>query len=402
VRSDSLTISVLLASGQPQPGIQEILESMPQLEILGFSVDPENFLTEHQEELPDLLLVEMDGSGMVPEWLAVLTEALPQTAVLLCSHNRDPDFLIRAMQVGVREFLPLPLNREDLGAAVNRLWLARRRLQSGDSQRGQVIVVTGHKGGVGATTMAVNLAVALTELLSERVALMDLGRPFPDVATFLDQEVNYSIIDLVHNLSNLDQSFVQRIMQHYGKRLAILHGCQDFKEQDHIELEAVERILSILRSLYRCIVVDLSHWLDDLFLQAVMEADLVLLLTGLTVPDLRNLKKLWPMFREWNLGQGKVKVVLNRYEKGNGLQLRDIEQIIHQTVFHTLPNDYFALMDALNQGSPLATTAPRSKLWRGVEQLAMKIKGDSPREAAEIEASPAIKRKFWVFSKART
>jgi pilus assembly protein CpaE len=392
---------VLLASGQPQPEIQEILESIPQLEIIGLSVEPENFLME-QEELPEVLLVEMDGSNRVPEWLAALTEALPQTAVLLCSHNRDPDFLIRAMQVGVREFLPLPLNRDDLEAAVNRLWLARRRLLSGDSQRGQVIAVTGHKGGVGATTMAVNLAMALTDLLSERVALVDLGRPFPDVATFLDQEVNYSIIDLVHNLSNLDQSFVQRIMQPYGKKLAILHGCQDFKEQDHIELEAVERILSILRSLHRCIVVDLSHWLDDLFLQVIMEADLVLMLTGLTVPDLRNLKKLWPMFREWNLGQGKVKVVVNRYEKGHGLQLRDVEQIIHQPVFHTLPNDYFALMEALNQGSPLATTAPRSKLWRGVEQLATKIRGDSPKEAAELEASPAVKRRFWVFSKART
>jgi pilus assembly protein CpaE len=321
---------------------------------------------------------------------------------VLCSKNRDPDFLIRAMQVGVREFLPLPLNRADVEAAVKRVWQSKMRLQSTDTRRGQVIVVTGHKGGAGATTVAVNLAVALSEMVPERLALVDMGRPFPDVANFLDQEVNYSITDLIHNLSTLDLSFIQRIMHPYGKRMAILHGCSDFKEQD-IDLEAVEKIFSILRSIFPFIIVDLSHWLDDLFLQVLLEADQILMVTGLTVPDLRNLKKLWPMFHEWRLEQSKVKMVVNRYERSNGLQLRDIEQIVHQPVFHTLPSDYFALMDALNQGTPLATNAPRSKLWRSMAQLAQRVKGDIPREAEELEATPAAKRsKFWVFSKART
>jgi len=370
---------------------------------MGHSCDPENFLDQHQEESPNLVLVEMGADDTIPHWLEKLTEGLPQTPILLCSSNRDPDFLIRAMQVGVREFLPLPLNPADLDAAVNRVWQSKKRLLAADNRRGQIIVVTGHKGGVGATTVAVNLAVAMAELAPERLALVDMGRPFPDVANFLDQEVNYSITDLIHNLSNLDQSFIQRIMQPYGKKIAILHGCSDFKEQDGLELEAVEKIFAILRGLYRFIIVDLSHWLDDLFLQVIMEADQVLMITGLTVPDLRNLKKLWPMFNEWHLGQNKVKMVVNRYDKGNGLQLRDMEQITHQPVFHTLPADYHTMMDALNQGTPLMTTAPRSKLWRGLEQLAERIKGDNPRgEAEELVAAAAPKRKFWVFSKART
>ena len=373
------------------------------MSILGHSCDPENFLTQQQQEPPNLVLVEMGAGDMVPDWLEKLAEGLPQTPVLLCSSNRDPDFLIRAMQVGVREFLPLPLNPGDLDAAVNRVWQSKKRLLAADNHKGQIIVVTGHKGGVGATTVAVNLAVAMAELAPERLALVDMGRPFPDVANFLDQEVNYSITDLIQNLSNLDQSFIQRIMHPYGKKIAILHGCSDFKEQDSLELEAVEKIFEILRSLYGLIIVDLSHWLDDLFLQVIMEADVVLMLTGLTVPDLRNLKKLWPMFNEWHLGKNKVKMVVNRYDRGNGLQLRDIEQVTHQPVFHTLPGDYHTLMDALNQGTPLMTTAPRSKLWRGLEQLAEHIKGDSPRgEAEELVAAPAPKRKFWVFSKART
>jgi pilus assembly protein CpaE len=402
VHPESLTVSVLFKTGEARPEILKALETLPQLSLLGESTDPESFFKQLQEGLPDLILVELDGGNAVPGWLESLTESLPQTPVLLCSSNRNPDFLIRAMQVGVREFLPLPLNLDELEAAVNRVWQSKKRLQSAGDRKGQVIVITGHKGGVGATTVAVNLAVALAELVHERVALVDMGRPFPDVANFLDQETNYCITDLIQNLSNLDQSFIQRLMQPYGKKIAILHGCSDFKEQDSLELEAVEKVFAILRSLYGYIIVDLSHWLDDLFLQVVMEADQVLMLTGLTVPDLRNLKKLWPMFHEWHLTKNKLKMVVNRYEKGNGLQLKDMEQIVHQPVFYTLPSDYFALMDALNQGTPLLTSAPRSKLWRSLEQLALQLKGDPPREAEDLAATSAAKRKFWVFSKART
>ena len=240
----------------------------------------------------------------------------------------------------------------DLEAAVTRVWVTLRRQEAPAlDKRGQVIVVTGHKGGSGATTVAVNLAVAMAELTSENLILVDLGRPFPDVGNFLDLEPTYSILDLARNLSEVDQSFIQRIIQPYGNNLMILHGCVDFREQDSIELEALEKIFAILRGLYKYIIVDLSHWMDDFFLHVVMEADMVLMLTGLTVPDLRNLKRLWPAFLEWYQDRRKIKLVVNRYDRSSGLQLRDLEQMMQQPVFATLPSDYFIMMEALNLGS---------------------------------------------------
>ena len=350
---DQLTISVLFGTGVQRPEISAVLDKFPQLKLLGQTTDPQKFVGQYRDALPDVVLVEMNGESRVPEWLENLPQEMPQTQVLVCSYNREPDFLIRAMQVGIREFLPLPLTQSDMEGALNRVLMSRKQLTPVVNQEGKIIVVTSHKGGAGSTTVAVNLAQALSESITGNVALIDLGRPFPDVATFLDQESSYSIVDLIQNIATLDKSFIQRIMQPYSARLSILHGASDFKDQDSIELESLERIFAILRGMYDFIVVDLSHWLDELFLKVLTESDMVLMLTGLTVPDLRNLKKLWPHTIEWHQDKRKIKIVVNRHDSSSDLQLRDLENILQHPAYATLPSDYKSVMECLNQGSPL-------------------------------------------------
>lgn len=398
MQSDNLTISVLFGTGVKQPEIQKVLESLPQLKLLEQTCDPQGYVSLHKGNWPDLVLVEMDGENQIPKWLENLSQDLGKTPILLCSHSREPDFLIKVMQVGIREFLPLPLSRKDVEAAVTRVWISQKRHQLVEGQdKGKVLVITGHKGGAGSTTVAVNLAMALGELIPEGLALVDLGRPFPDVGNFLDQEPSYSILDLMQNMNDLDQVFLQRIMQPYGENLFILHGCSDFREQENIEPEVIGKIFSLLRSHYKYTIVDLSHWLDDFFLQVVMEADMVLLLTGLTVPDLRNLKRLWPALLEWYQDRRKIKLVVNRFDRGNGLQLKDVEQMVQQPVFATLASDYSVMMEALNQGTPLGVAAGRSKLWRDMKGLAQQVVRDLPSglEQGAVDAAP--KKKFWLF-----
>ena len=176
------------------------------------------------------------------------------------------------MQVGIREFLPLPLIQTELEAAlkpgdgVPKAAPARMDNQAGTDHCGYRPQGRGgehhgrHKPGAGPGRSGPG-----------QVALIDLGRPFPDVATFLDQESSYSIVDLILNMATLDNAFLQRIMQPYGDRLSILHGAADFKDQDSIDLESLERIFAILRQMYEFIVIDLSHWLDELFLKVLTE-----------------------------------------------------------------------------------------------------------------------------------
>jgi len=368
-----LKVSILDGAGIANPTLLELVENSPQLQMVGHGHDPENFLRQQQGEGADLILVYMDKDHSLPSWLEALISSLPTTAILLCSEEISPDFLLRAMRLGVREVLPLPLSPEEFSESLTRVRAARRRLSEATTSFGKMVVVTGNKGGVGTTTMAVNLAVALAKVQSGRVVLVDLGRPFPDVGNFLDRDPVYTIFDLIQNQEALDHAFMEKTIQSYDHNLALIHGIADFKEQDNINLAGLQKVFSMLRDTSKWIVVDLSHWLDELFLQVVQQADLVLMLTELTVPDLRNLGHFWTLLRQWQDVQGKVKLVVNRYQRGNGLNLGNLKQVLKEAAYFTLPSDYHHVNEAINRGIPLGTVSSKSKLWGSLQQLAGQI-----------------------------
>jgi len=364
-----LEIALLCGTSVAIPEIMEILGSIPKVKVLSQSSDTQRFIAQILPSPPDVVLVDIRGENKIPLWLEELIQRLPQTQILVCSENREADFIIQAMQMGIRELLPLPLNKIDLEAALNRARLTQKRLQPvGEKKPGKILVVTGHKGGVGCTTVAINLAVALSELGAERVALIDLGRPFPDVGNLLNQKWKYSFADLIDNSSNLDRTFVQSIMQPYDTKLAILYGIPGLMNQEGME-EILDRIFPILRDMYKYIVIDLGHWLDGLFLQVCAEADMVLMLTEFTIPDIKNLEILFPMLLEFRLDRRKIKIIVNRLIRQHVVQLGDLDHIIKHPAFHTLPSDYFSLMKAIDLGTILANAAPRSKLLSSIKKL---------------------------------
>ena len=219
------------------------------------------------------------------------------------------------------------------------------------------------------------------------------------MASFLDLEPSYTILDLCQNPIELDQSFINRTMQPFGDNLFVLHGCPNFREQENLEIESLGKIFDVLRQIYKYTIVDLSHWVDELMLRMIQEADLVLMLTGLSVPDLRNLKELWPTLLEDQRELRKIKLVVNRFDRSYGLVLRDVEQVVKQEVFATLSSDYPLMMEALNRGAPLGVIGPRSKLWRDLKALAEQVKLEMTAEMEQAGVSVAAepKRKFWLF-----
>jgi pilus assembly protein CpaE len=142
-------------------------------------------------------------------------------------------------------------------------------------------------------------------------------------------------------------------------------------------------------------VVDLGHVFDELLFRIFQEADLALLVTDLNVPNFINLKKIWPIIREWDPEQQKVKVVVNRNNQDKDL-LRELEEILKEPPYAVLPSDYHPLIEAINQGVPLAKVGPRSKLARAVNELARKIIASLTGEEVRIHEGQS-RRRFWLF-----
>jgi pilus assembly protein CpaE len=366
MKHDTLNTLVLHHSATQESALTEALRKLPQVQVTEAG-SLKDFVRTKIGTAPDLIILDLGHEKSLPEELGDLTGGWPDSAVMVCSHNREPDFLIRVIQLGVREFVPLPLNPADLQAAVERVQAARKKRPAPlHEAKSTVIAVTGLRGGVGATSVAVNLSAILAERWPGRVALVDLGRPFPDVDKFLDLKPGASMLDLAEQGRYLDHGLVLKTLQVLPTKLSVLPG------SFHLNLteELWQKLLVILRSLFDWIVVDLGNWPDDFYLKALDEADEVLLITELLFPSLDNLRKLWSLYHEWGLNSQKIKLVVNRYYKENGLGLADLERIPQRPIFGTLPSDYAVLSECINQGVPLNQMAPRSKLQRRLQGLA--------------------------------
>jgi pilus assembly protein CpaE len=395
----TLTVSLLSGSADFSSQLGAVLKALPRVQVLSQTSQPEELLHQTQKVQPDLVIVNLEN-GALPGWLGDLGQGLPQTAVMVCSPNRDPDFLIRVIQLGVREFVPMPLVRADLEAALERVWAAKkrhRRVPEPD-QKGRILAVTGLKGGLGTTAVAVNLAVTLTEKYPGEVVLVDLGRPFPDVAKYLDQAQQNSLLTLAENADHLDADFVLKALCSHSSGLMVLQGCPNFLQWQALDPQVLKKVWAVLRSRFAWTIIDLSHWLDGFYLQTVKEADQVLLLADLQIPNVKNLKTLWEILQSQGLTREKVKIVVNRYHKMNGadLALEGLERLQQQPVFFTLPEDHQALSEAINHGVPLHDLAPRSKLCRSLRQLTETLVAACQPESTEKE-QPKARRRFLFF-----
>lgn len=394
--SKLIKVSLLYGTGSPNPEYQEFFSAIENLNLLQEAEDPETFLSQQHEKHPDLVLVDLNGSSIVPSWLNSFIAGLPQTEVMVCSHSRDPDFLIRVMKLRAGGFIPLPLNQAEFLATLDRIRAERgqRRKQS----QNQVLAVTGTKGGVGTTSIATNLAVALAEINPGEVILVDLARPFSHVGQFLDLKCSHTIMDLVNSADNLDQMFVQKIVQKHKTNLDVLLSYPDYHLDANSvpDIGAMGKIFTNLRASYKWVVVDLGVWPDQFYARVLQNAEQILLVTELTLPNLQNMKIIKALFQDLLLDDAKVTVLVNHYSKNYALGIKDIKNIMPRSVLHTLPHEYSTIIEAINQGETLADVAPRSKLWRRLKEVAneLVVQSESVTEAQDA-AKPGLLRRIF-------
>jgi pilus assembly protein CpaE len=349
----------------------------------------EYFFEVIQQSMPDLAIVALDhNKERALQMIGQLSVEHPKLPVLTISH--DHQALLQSLQKGAKYFLTHPVGLQDMLAALRRIdddngGAAETTAPGGSSSRiggaSSMIAVLGSRGGVGTTTLAVNLAATLAADPTHAAALIDLDLALgdADIALEVNGFENISIADLARNIERLDMNFLRRAMaKHEQTGLAILRHPLEIAEAGLVHEQHVERILNLLKISYTHLVLDLSKSLLPTDLMALRMADVILLVAQLELASLRNVVRLiHSLGGEENLAD-KVRVVINRQGADSveeGISLKKAEEVIGKPIFWQVPNDTKSVIGGRVAGHPLVKFAPKSRVQQSIYGLAQALYG---------------------------
>lgn len=322
---------------------------------------------------PDMVLVET----ITPEdfeALERLAAAHPEIDYVLVGNELSPEFLMRAMRVGVREVLPAPAAPEAVLAALRRQLRKRAPVQAPEREPGKTLAFVSCKGGSGATFVAANLAHMLAADGERSVALIDLNLQFGDAALFVSSERPVSnVADVARNISRLDPELLRSAMSQVAPGLWVLAAPDDPAQATDVTPQHVEDILHLAQGMFDYIVVDAGRSLSAVTLQALDLADRVYAVMQLTLPFIRDGKRLRDVFRSLDYPEDKIQWIVNRCQKNSQLTVEDLKKTLSLKQVRMLPNQYEVVAASVNQGVPLDTIAPNSAIAKALRALAQEL-----------------------------
>jgi len=303
-----------------------------------------------QSAQPDVTLVDIpaDNPALALRTLELLRQEIPDSALFAVGSLSQPQVIVSAMRSGAREFIERPTTTTDLLEAFVRISAAQRKVQH-DEVRGKVFAVVNAKGGSGATTVAVNLALALQSAHSG-VALVDLA-PLGHTTLHLNLKPLFTVSDAIRNLHRLDSSLLESFMTRHSNGLHVLAGPSTPAPVEPSTAEFA-RLFDMLVGHYRYVVVDASSRMDGTTRLVSNLSEMVLMVAHADVASLWSAARIHQFLGETG-GRDRVRLVLNRFRKIPGFSEADAEAAAGLKLLWKIPNQYFAVSTAIDRGIPL-------------------------------------------------
>ncbi len=309
--------------------------------------------------------------------------------VFLTSSSKDPEVLLKALKTGVKEFFPQPLNKKEVTDSLAKFQRTFQAEGPGKTKekKGILISVIGSKGGVGATTMAVNLAVSLQQMAGQKsVALMDMNPLLGGVHIFLDIKSSFSWAEGARDIARMDSTYLLNTLYKHPTGIHVLPAPQKPLGLEAATPETMERLVGHMRSAFDIIVMDGCKSFDDLSLRMLALSNTILVVSELNILSVINAKRLLETFDGLGLSYGKdIKVVINRYQKKNMVSPGEAEKTIGRKIVSMIPNDYETTMSAINTGKSISDMALKSAVMENFRELAaLLLHKEAPRKGKSI------------------
>ena len=311
--SNVLRVAIVDPSDNTCASLKNLLLGMDSIWLEAECSRYEFFTDVISQTTPDIGIVVMDQGAQ--KALAMITEinrSRPECSILVISTSTDSQLILQAMRAGVKEFLTQPVRTEELVSAIDRI--AESRFGRGDSKsRGcQVISICGATGGVGSTSIAVNLGCIIAQDQTNSVCLVDLDLALGDADVFLDTIPEYTIADVAQNIARLDFGLLKRSLTKHASGLYLLPRPVQLQDSADITPDDVQRMMGLLKATFTHVIIDNSKSFTSLDFVAMQMANIVLMVTQLDLPCLRNVVRLLSSFQQHAGLKDKVKILVNR------------------------------------------------------------------------------------------
>ena len=339
------------------------------VKVLGSVADFQSGLQIIQSKSPAVVIMEAKELERGADQIRQIYSRSPRASVFVTACEKNPGWILTLMRAGAVEYLLRPVESTELLQAFQKVgkFLAPKPAEA--LPEGKIISVYNPIGGMGTTTIAVNLAAALAAK-DEKVALVDLNLFSGDVTTFLDVNPKYTLSSITTNLDRLDASFLMTVMTRHVTGVYVLGEPLEVEETINITPEHIHRLLSFLKRAFSYVVIDTGGQLLGGNLVVFKDSDCVLFNTVLNLPALNNTKRYLLAMEKQGLTKHTVKVVVNRYSPKADIKVVDAEKVLDTKVFFTIPNEYTHVMASINRGIPVVRHTPKSPVSSAIASLA--------------------------------
>ncbi len=335
------------------------------------------------EAIPDVVLLDLSRDPEIYFSLAGhLRRIMPSVRLIACSPVSEPNSqtLLEAMRCGVQDFLSKPIDAKVLQETLSRFLQEHRPAE----KRGQekLIVVMGAKGGVGCTTLAVNLGVQLSNFARKHTLLLDLAHPLGMAHLMLDLHPRFGVRDAVENLDRLDGHFFGGLLTRHKTGLEILGGATHPEEWQRIPVASLERVVNVAQAGFDTVLIDYGAQFSSDWSPVLRLARMILLTAESNVPALWTLERRLSALTGLGVESERVRIVINRWRRGDEDALKSVEKTIKRPIFFCMPNDFRQVSTAVNLGTPL-TANHNNPLVTRYRELAGQLSGIEPVRAVK-------------------
>jgi pilus assembly protein CpaE len=312
---------------------------------------------------PDVTIIVLDHDpSKAVDLIGALAQAEPPETILPASWINDSALILRAIRAGAREFVTLPAEAEEVLEIISRLLRGRAETPKAAARGPQTISVTGAAGGVGVTTIAVNLAATLAASKDRETILVDFDLVFGAVDSDLDIVPDNTLYTVLQSFERLDQTLLKRSMTRHASGLYVLPHPTAIEEAAKIDPDTLNRLLGLLKAAFSTVVIDTSKGLQSSDFVAFEMSDVILVVVQLDLPCLRNSARLISLFRQFDGLAERVKLVANRAGSiDSEISLKKAEETLKMPISWQIPNATKILQASRIQGVPIADVAKGSR-----------------------------------------